>query len=169
MIIKKNVTRVMLCAVIIEVVLACLFILLGNFNNVGVFIPSSTGIIFGYSLPCLLYARIYSDSKYKAVAICGTVVSVVAALISVLALWGIVHINITFVKTIGILNVIIWALAIISWILSLAIISKSFKIFKIIFMTSLSLLSVCISMIIFVGEIPSGILLRLCLLLLAVR
>ncbi len=165
MIIKKN---IMICSVIIEVIFVCLYILLGNFNNVGVFVPSSAGIIFGYTLPCLLYARIYGDRRYKAIAICGTVIAFAAVIISVLALWGIIHTNISFVKTIGILNVIIWTLAIISWILSYTTMGKSFTVFRLVFIISLLLSSMCTSAIIYAGDIPSGILLRLCLLLLAI-
>ena len=166
MTIKKNVLRIMLGSIIIEVLLICLFIILGNFNDVSAFALSSAGIVFGYALPCLLYAKIYDNEKYKYIAISGAVIVFVAALISILALWGVINVNVTYAKTLGILNVIIWALAFISVVLSYDIDTKSFRIFRLVFIISLSLLSLCIINTILNGDFPEGILLRLCFVLL---
>ncbi len=158
---RKNILRIMLGSIIFDVVLVCLFILLGDFSKIGNYTLISTGIIFGYSIPCLFYSKIYDKPKYKYIAIIGSIIVFAAALICILAVWGLFTFNDTFAKTVGTLDIFIVMMAIVSWILSYAYESVLFKVFQIIGISSSAILSVCITIAILKEKFPEGFLFRL--------
>ena len=136
----------MLGSVIIEVLLVCIFILIDNFNLIAWRSLGSVAIIFGYSIPCLFYARIFDKDNYKNIAIVGVCLACISALIDILALWNIITQSEFLLKTSGVFSVITWALAYISWVLSYTIDNNIFNIFKKISITLTAILSFLLTM-----------------------
>ena len=127
---KKQVLKVMLGAVIIEVVLVCLFILTNSFNYVSFKALGSGGIIFGYSIPCLFYSRISDDERYKNISIIGSVCAFLAALLAILFTWGDITDSVFLWKTYISLTILVGAFAIISLELSFPSVNELFDNFK---------------------------------------
>ena len=158
---KKGILKIMLGSVILEAILVCIFILVGSFDNVTWKSLGSVGIIFGYSIPCLFYSKIYDDEKYKYIAISGASVACVSALISILDLWNLISEGEFLGKVVETFNVIIWMLAFISWILSYISVNSLLNLFKKISISLISLLSFFITIIIWTESFPKGFLARL--------
>lgn len=149
----------MLGSIILEVILVCLLILIGDFDEIAWQAIGSIGIIFGYSIPCLFYSKIYDNDKYKAIAVIGSYIAFFAALISVLNLWGpLIEGDFELIAT---FNVVIWMLAFISWILSLSSVNEILKLFKKINVILLTILSFFIIVDIWSANFPEGFLARL--------
>ncbi len=156
---KKNVLRIMLGSIIAEVIIVCLLILIGDFDEIAWQTIGSIAIIFGYSIPCLFYAKVFDNEKYKAIAIIGSFIVFFAGLISVLNLW-----NPLFdedFELIATFNVIIWMLAFISWILSLSTVNQVLNLFKKIGVSLLAILSLFVIDDIWSKNFPKGFLARL--------
>ena len=84
---KKIILKIILGTIILEAILICLFILLGNFNIISWKSMASVIIVLECSIPCLFFAKIYDNSKYKNVAILGATISGIDAVISIVTLW----------------------------------------------------------------------------------
>ena len=158
---KKGILKIMLGSVILEAILVCIFILVGSFDDVTWKSLGSVGIIFGYSIPCLFYSKIYDDEKYKYIAISGASVVCVSALISILGLWDLISEGEFLGKIVETFNVIIWMLAFISWILSYISVNSLLNLFKKVSISLISLLSFFITIIIWTDSFPEGFLARL--------
>ena len=158
---KKGILKIMLGSVILEAILVCIFILIGSFDDVTWKSLESVGIIFGYSIPCLFYSKIYDDEKYKYIAISGASVVCVSALISILGLWDLISEGEFLGKTFGTFNVIIWMLAFVSWILSYISVNNLLNLFKKISIPLIAILSFFITIIIWTESFPEGFLGRL--------
>ena len=158
---RKNVLKVMLGSIIVEAILVCLFILIGNFDYVSWRALGSVGIILLYSVPCLCYAKIYDNEKYKSIAIGSVILAGVLALIIILLIWQLLGENDFLLKIVYIANDILWGLAIISWILSIPSINNLLSIFKKISISLTILLSLFIAFMILVENFPTEFLLRL--------
>lgn len=166
---KKIVLKVLLGSVIAEVLLVCLFILLGsevfskNFDLVGKSM-GSVGIIFLFSIPCLFYSKIYCKEEYRKLTLLGTVLALITAVMIILYIWGVVKYG-TFYKEvystiIHSLDVMVWALAIISWLLCFETennLVNKFKLGSIIMVGISSVLSILIILF----TMPEGFLARL--------
>ena len=127
---RKATLKVMLGTVIVEVILVCVLILMGKLNDVVGRTMLSVAIIFFNSLPCLLYARIYDDEKIKMIAIVGTILTSVAALLGILNVWKLIDVNGALEKVVKVIEIFVWSLALISWILSYKPINKVVNIFR---------------------------------------
>ncbi len=158
---KKSILKVMLGSIIVEAVLVCIFILMGDFNEVSWRSLGSVATIFYCSLPCLCYAKIYDNEKYKGLAIFGAIVACICALTSILVIWELIETDITIFKVNIIVETLMWALAIISWILSIDSVNDIVKRFKTISISLTSLLSLFIIINTLLGEFPEGFLARL--------
>ena len=158
---KKNVLKVMLGSVIGEAILVCLFILIGSFDSVAMKSMGAVAIIFTFSVPCLFYAGIYDNNKYKNVAITGAILAGITALICILGVLEIIEWSKVLIKSVSIFTVAIWALALISWVLSYNSINNLLRIFKraSIFLTTI--FSIFVILIILAEEFPDGFLARL--------
>ena len=158
---KKSILKIMLGSVILEAILVCIFILIGSFDDVTWRSLASVGIIFGYSIPCLFYSKIYDNEKYKYIAIGGASIVCISALISILGLWDLIGNSEILGKIVGTFNVAIWMLAFISWILSYISVNNLLNLFKKISISLISLLSFFIIIIIWSESFPEGFLARL--------
>ena len=158
---KKNVLKIMLGTVIIEVILVCILILMGTFNDTGLKAIFSVGIIFYYSIPCLYYSSIYDNPKYKTIANIGSVLVLIIALITILSLWEIFKQGEVITKILGDINIIIWLLAYISWVLEIESVNKVIKNTKIANITISSIISIWFIIMIWTENLPKGFLSRL--------
>ena len=158
---KKNILKIMLGSIILEVILVCIFILIGSFDDIAWEALGSVGVIFGYSIPCLFYSRIYDDKKYKYIAIIGASIACVTALITILGLWHLINQSELLIKIVGTFNVVVCMLAFISWILSYISVNKILNIFKKVSISLISLLSLFIIIIIWAGGLQKDLLIRL--------
>ncbi len=157
---KKTILKVMLGTIILEVVLVCLFILIGNFDSVTLSALGSVSIIFGYSIPCLFYSKIYDDEKYKYIAISGASLACLSALISILNLWNLINWGELLSQITATVNVIVWMLALVSWILSYVSVNNLFNLFKKVSISLITILSLFIIVITW-SSYPAGFLSRL--------
>ena len=114
---RKISLKIILGTIILEAILICLFILLGDFNEISWKSLLSVALVLECSIPCLFYAKIYDDPKYKNVAILGIVISSINAVISILALWAEFNSEIIG-KFISTLQTLMWLLVFISELLS---------------------------------------------------
>ena len=155
----------MLGTIILEAILVCIFILMGNIISIAALRTlESVGIIFIYSIPCLLYSKIYDNEKYRYMATGGACLAFVAAILSILNTWNLIGISESLVKINTTLTIIIWMLAFISYILSYISINNTLDIFKKSSITLITLLSIWTTIIIWTS-IPKGFFLRLYLVL----
>ena len=128
---KKTILKIMLGSIIAEVVIVCFFILLGDFNEVAARACESIAVIFGYSIPCLFYARVFDKEKYKNIAIVGSITAALAALISIyLILQDIYNDYEILEKALAVLSIVVGCLASVSWILSYPSVNNLFSNFK---------------------------------------
>jgi len=111
---KKDILKIMLGSIILEVVLVCFFILIGSFDDIAWKAMGSAGIIFIFTIPCLSYSKIYDDERYKYIGISGAAIVCYVALLNLLILWDLVDYTEVLVKINATFNVIIWMLAFIS-------------------------------------------------------
>lgn len=139
---KKAILKIMLGTVILEALLVCVFILIGDFDDVAWQSIESVGIIFGYSIPCLFYSKIYDDEKYKYIAITGSGVVCITTVMSILSLWDLMGESDILVNILGTLNVVVWSLTFISWILSFISVNNLLSTFKKISITLILLESI---------------------------
>ena len=158
---KKMILKIMLGSVILEALLVCIFILVGNFDEIAWRAIDSVGIIFIYSIPCLFYSKIYNDEKYKYIVISGSVIVCISALINILSLWDLFIQGEFFEKLIVTFNVMIWMLAFISWILSFVSANNLLNLFKKINMFLILSLSCYITITTWTEFFPQGFLARL--------
>ena len=158
---KKSILKIMLGSIILEAILVCVFILIGSFDDIAWNSLRLDGIIFGYSIPCLFYSAIYDNEKYKYISITGACVVCVTALISLLGLWDLIIVGDIFEKILLTFNVIIWMLALISWVLIYTSVNKLLNLFKKISISLISLLSLIIIFIILTEKYPEGFFERL--------
>lgn len=158
---RKATLKVMLGTVIVEVILVCILILMGKLNDVVGRTMLSVAIIFFNSLPCLLYARIYDDEKIKMIAIVGTILTSVAALLGILNVWKLIDINGALEKVVKVIEIFVWSLALISWILSYKPINKVVNIFRNSSSISLAIFSLLTAIMVLVEYELEGFMLRL--------
>ena len=145
---KKGVLKVMLGSVVLEAIIVCVFILIGKFNDIAWKSLASVANIFLYSIPCLFYARVYDNEKYRNLAVVGTIVVGILALNSILSLWGLLGSYAILQKIIYTLSIVMWALAFISWALSYESVNNLLNLFKKIFISLLSILSLILIIIV---------------------
>ena len=157
---KKNVLKIMLGSVILEVILVCLFILIGIFDDMAWRSLGSVAIIFGYSIPCLFYSKIYDNERYKFIATSGAIVVCISALISILWLWNFIDNSEILIEIVATFNVIIYTLAFVSWLLSYVSVNNLLKSFKEISISLITVLSF-FNIIIIWSSFPEDFLLRL--------
>ncbi len=115
---KKVVLKIMLGTIILEAILACLFILIGKFGDIGWKSMGSVAIIFICAIPCLFYSLIYEEKKYRKLTMIGASAVGIIALLDILMVWGIITSGEFLGKFSQTLNIIIWSLAFMSWVLS---------------------------------------------------
>ena len=153
--------KVMLGTVIVEVILVCVLILMGELNDVVGRTMLSVAIIFFNSLPCLLYARIYDDEKVKMIAIVGAILTSVAALFGILNVWKLMDISGALEKALSVIEIFVWSLALISWVLSYKPINKVVNIFRNASSISLAVFSLFSSVMVLLEYSLEGFVLRL--------
>lgn len=158
---KKNVLKIMLGSIIIEALLICLFILTGELDEIAVRALASIGIIIGYSIPCLFYSKIYDNEKYKYIAISGSVIVCISALMDILNLWNLFTRGEFLSNMMKTFDVVIYMLVFISWILSFVSVNNLLNLFKKISILLILLLSFSQTIIIWMGKFPEGFLARL--------
>lgn len=158
---RKVILKIMLGAIIAEVCLVCILILTGNIASIGYRSLASVGTIFLYSIPCLAYSEIYYNKKYKYIAICGASFAGILALISIIEMWSSDFGSIFSSKFNSTLSVIVWALAIVSYILSYISSNKLVNLFKKLNMIVITILSAFIIFFVWMGVLPDGIFARL--------
>ena len=158
---KKNVLKVMLGAIVFEVVLACIFILLGNFNLVSARALGSGWIIFGYAIPCLFYSRVSDDEKYKNISIAGTICAFSAALLAILFTWGVFEDNDFFWNVFISLSILVGTFAVICLELSFVSVNELFDKFKKACIILTSIISIWYIAMVIIVPFPDGFLLRL--------
>ncbi len=157
---KKIILKVILGTIILEAILICFFILLGNFNEVSWKSLASVAIVLECSIPCLFYAKIYDNPKYKNIAILGIAISGINAVISILTLWTGFENNIIG-KITGSLQNLMWLLVFISQLLSYNSIEKIVNYFKKISICALIVLNIFILAIIWTEKFPEDFVARL--------
>ena len=157
---KKVILRIILGTIILEAILICFFILLGNFNEVSWKSLTSVAIVLECSIPCLFYAKIYDSPKYKNIAILGVAISGINAVISILTLWTGFE-NDIIGKVAGTLHNFMWLLVFISQLLSYKSIEKIVNYFKKISICTLILLNIFILTIIWTEKFPENFVARL--------
>ena len=157
---KKIILKVILGSIILEAILICIFILLGNFNEVSWKSLASVAIVLECSIPCLFYAKIYDNPKYKNVAIFGVAISGIDAVISILTLWTGFK-NSIIGKVTGTLQNIMWLLVFISELLSYNSIEKIVNYFKKISIYAMIVLNIFILTIIWTEKFPEDFVARL--------
>ena len=160
-IMKKSVLKVMLGTIILESILVCVLILIGNAWSIGLKAISSIGIIFGYSIPCLLYSKVYESNQYRFIAIYGSFLAGLAAIWSILGIWEIELSNEYFDKVFVIINILVGALALIAWIISYFTQNKVLNIFKRITIVCILFLSIFLSYLSWIDTYPEGLLIRI--------
>lgn len=160
---KKSVLKVMIGSVIFTVVIACLLILIGEMSVVGSRAMLSAFAVFWYSIPCLFYAKIYDNPNYRNLALIGTVLAYLTALIYILTGWEVLTISWSLTKLLAILNVLVWMLAIISWLLKTKSVNNTLHLFKTIGVFLSVLLGSSIILLIIFEKYPDGFILRLLL------
>jgi len=158
---RKATLKVMLGTVIIEVILVCVLILMGELNEVVGRTMLSVAIIFFNSLPCLLYARIYDDEKIKMIAVFGTILTSVVALLGILNVWKLIDVNGALEKVVEVIEIFVWSLALISWTLSYKPINKVVNIFRNASSISLAIFSLFSSVMVLIEYKLEGFMLRL--------
>ena len=127
---KKSILKIMLGTIILEVLLVCTFILLGSFDEILGKMMLSVAVVFFYSIPCLFYARLYDNDKYKEISLCSSLVVFLAAVITILAIVEVLPGNVFFDKTLGVLRILIGGLTFISWLLYYPNVNRIFSGFK---------------------------------------
>ena len=157
---KKIILKIILGTIILEAILICFFILLGNFNKVSWKSLASVAIVLNCSIPCLFYAKIYDNPKYKNIAILGVAISGINAIIFILTLWTGFKNNIIG-KVKGTLQNFMWLLVFISQLLSYKSIEKIVNYFKKISICTLILLNIFILTIIWAEKFPENFIARL--------
>ena len=162
---KKNILRIMLGSIIVEVLLICIFILTENFNVSSIRALSSVGIIFAYSIPCLVYSRIYDRDEYKYIAAVGVSIACCLALIEILIIWEIIAAGKILTKIIASMNNLTWGLVFISLILSFASVNDLLNLFKKISISLIAILNAFVLFIIWAG-FPGSFMFKLFLVIL---
>lgn len=159
---KKIILKVILGTIILEAILISFFILLGNFNEVSWKSMASVAIVLECSIPCLFYAKIYDNPKYKNIAILGVAISGINAIISILTLWTGFKNNINIIgKITGTLQNLMWLLVFISQLLSYNSIEKIVNNFKKISICALIILNIFILTIMWTEKFPEDFVARL--------
>ena len=158
---KKNVLKIMLGTVITEVILVCVLILMGTFNDTGLKAIASVGIIFIFSIPCLFYSRISDNPKYKPLVSIGSILVLIVAVTTIISLWGLFKQGDLITNILGTANVIIWLLAYISWVIEIISVNKTIKNTKIINIVISLILSIWNIIEKWIDKNPEGFLLRL--------
>ena len=158
---KKIILKVILGTIILEAILICIFILLGSFKEVGWKSILSVIIILECSIPCLFYAKIYDNPKYKNIALLGATISGINAVISILSLWIDLDSNKIIDKIERLLHSFMWLFVFIAQLLSYNLNEKLFNIFKKISIYTLIVLNIFISVIIWTGQFPKDFTARL--------
>lgn len=157
---KKIILKIILGTIILEAILICFFILLGDFNEISFKSISSIAIILECSIPCLFYSKIYDSPKYKNIATLGIAISGIDALISILTLWTEFENNL-IEKFTGTLQSLMWMLVFISQLLSYNSTEKIVKYFKRISIIALIVLNIFILTIIWTENFPEDFVARL--------
>ena len=121
---------------------------------------SSAAIVLECSIPCLFYAKIYDNPKYKNIAILGIAISGITALISILILWTELGNNLIN-KVISTLQNFMWLLVFISQLFSYNSIEKIVNYFKKISICTLIILNLFILTIIWTEKFPENFVARL--------
>ena len=158
---KKNILKIMLGSIILEVILVCIFILMGGFDEMSWHAMASVGIIFGYSLACLFYSKVYDIEEYKNIAVVGSIMAGITALISIVDIWEIFKFNSLFIKIEATCNIVVWSLALISWILSYISTNDLLNNFKKASTILITILSLVIAFMVWTEKYPEGFMLRL--------
>ena len=162
---KKIISKIMLGTIILEAILVCIFILIGNLGSIDALRAlESVGIIFIYSIPCLCYSKIYDNEKYRYMATGGSFFAFVAAILRILNTWELIGTGESVGKINLTLSIIIWMLAFISCIISHISINNTLGIFKKSSVTLITLLSIWATIITWTS-MPTGFLLRMFLVL----
>lgn len=157
---KKIFLKIILGSIILEALLICFFILLGDFDKVSWESLTSVAIILECSIPCLFYSKIYDNPKYKNIAMLGIAISGIVAVISILSLWTKFE-NDIITKILISLQNIMWVLVFISQLLSYNSTEKIVNYFKKISISTLIVFNMFILAIIWTEESPKGFFARL--------
>ena len=157
---RKTVLKIILGTIILEAILICFFILLGDFNDVSWKSLLSVAIVLECSIPCLFYAKIYDNPKYKSIAILGITISSINAVISILTMWTSFENN-TIGKFTGTLQNLMWLLVFISELLSYNSKEKVVNCLKKISIYIGLILEIFILTIIWTEKFPEGFVARL--------
>ncbi len=158
---KKGVLKIMLGSIILEAILVCLFILIGKLSLVSWYSISSVGVIFLYSLLCLMCSRVYDDYEYRNVAILGAVFASLTALLIILEIWHVIGYSTFILKLVSTTNSIAIALSFSSWILSYASVNDIMEKFKKATIILISILSTVFIALTWFGNNLGGFFLRL--------
>lgn len=158
---KKNILKIMLGSIILEAILVCIFILIGDFDSFAWNALGSVALIFCYSIPCLFYSKIYDNEKYRYIANIGASLACILALVQILLLWKIITAGIFLTQISSSIAILVYLLAAISWILSITTLNKLLENFKNISITLSILLSSFRILSIWNENFLEGFLLRL--------
>lgn len=157
---KKVILKVIIGTIILETILVCFFILLGDFNEVSLKSMGSLAIILECSIPCLVYAKIYDNPKYKIISTIGAIISSISAIILILMLWTDLK-NEIIAKSVVTLQDFMWILVPISKLLSYNSEGRVINILKKISICAWSVLSIFVLVIIWLEKFPEGFVARL--------
>lgn len=157
---KKVILKIILGSIILEAILICVFILLGNFNEVTWKSMASVAIVLECSIPCLFYAKIYDNPKYKNIAILSAAISGINAIISILTL--LIEFNTDIIgKILSTLQSFMWTLVFVSQLLSYNLTEKTFNYLKRISICNLVLLNIFMLYTIWTKKFPKDFAARL--------
>ena len=153
---KKAILKVLVGTIIAEMILACFFVLIDDMGDLSENTLMSVMVVFLYSLPCLIYSKLYDDSNYKTIAIIATITVGGAALLNIISMWTLTEVNGSLAKLYTTLNLLACMFILLSVILPLHHENKMFKTFRA--LSIMTLLSITLLIEIFLlGEFfPDG-------------
>lgn len=158
---KNNVLKLMIGTIIVEVVLVCILILVGEMDSVGMNAIGSGLIILEVLIPCSMCAKIYDRNEYKYIGIAAMVIAFIIVVLATLGIWEIIFEEKDVENIVGALHSILWYLGFTSIILSYPKDNKVLNRFKIATIIIMGLLSLFITVLFIKEDFPDGFLARL--------
>ncbi len=153
---KKAVLKILLGTVIAEMILACFFILIDDIGGLSEKTLTSVMVVFFYSLPCLIYSKLYDNSEYKTIAIIAAITAGGAAILNIISMWTLTEVNGNLAKLYATLNILACMFMLLSAVLPLHRRNKMFKAFRTLSIVTLLSITLLIEIFLLGEFFPNG-------------
>ncbi len=129
---KHFISKLLIGAILIQVVLACISVLTGDFNTLGASgAMSSISVLISGAIPCFLLSRIVEDEQYGFIGMIGIVLTIITTVLNELLAWGLaMFASIGLTKILIISNILVWSLTLLAVALAVNAAEFALSLFK---------------------------------------